>query len=92
MSMFPRRLSNAPTCTCGCSRADFPPNKRFGRKLANHAAAGSLHFLWYNFGHVHATLTRTNQEIRNIPVMAAGVSDRVWTPEGVVQILDQYAE
>lgn len=64
----------------------------FSRKLENHAAAVALHFMWYNFGHVHATLTAANGGIHTTPAMAAGVSDRVWTPEDVVNILPSYAK
>jgi IS1 family transposase len=63
----------------------------FSRKLENHAAAVALHFMWYNFCHVHATLTKANGGIHTTPAMAAGVSDRVWTPEDVVNILTRYA-
>jgi IS1 family transposase len=64
----------------------------FSRKLENHAAAVSLHFLWYNFGHVHATLTKASGGIHTTPAMAAGVSDRVWSVEDVVNILERYAK
>ena len=59
----------------------------FSRKLENHAAAVALHFMWYNFGHIHATLTKANGGIHTTPAMAAGVSDRVWTPEDVVALM-----
>ena len=53
----------------------------FSRKLENHAAAVSLHFMWYNFGRPHATLTKKAKGIHTTPTMAAGVSDHVWTAE-----------
>jgi len=59
----------------------------FSRKLENHAAAVSLHFLWYNFGHIHATLTKANGGIHTTPAMAAGVTSRVWTADDVVALL-----
>lgn len=59
----------------------------FSKKLENHAAAVSLHFLWYNFGHVHATLTKANGGIHTTPAMAARISDRVWTPEDVPALI-----
>ena len=64
----------------------------FSKKAENHAAAVSLYFLWYNFGHVHATLTKANGGIHTTPAMAAGISDRVWSPEDVVNILERYAK
>lgn len=63
----------------------------FSKKAENHAAAVSLHFLWYNFGHVHATLTEATDGIHTTPAMAAGVSDHVWTVEEVVRMVDNYA-
>ena len=53
----------------------------FSKKLANHAAAVALHFMWYNFGRVHQTLKTT-------PAVAAGVSDHVWSVEEIVKLLD----
>ncbi len=43
----------------------------FSKKLANLKAALALHFAYYNFCRIHATLRVT-------PAMAAGVTDRVW--------------
>jgi IS1 family transposase len=43
----------------------------FSKKLANLKAALALHFAYYNFCRVHATLRVT-------PAMAAGVADHVW--------------
>jgi hypothetical protein len=43
----------------------------FTKKLANLKAALALHFAWYNFVRVHATLRVT-------PAMEAGITDRVW--------------
>ncbi len=43
----------------------------FSKKLENHVAAISLHFMYYNFVRIHQTLRIT-------PAMAAGVTDRVW--------------
>jgi len=53
----------------------------FSKKAANHAAAGSLHFMWYNFGRVHQTLMTT-------PAIAAGVTDHVWSVEEIVGLLN----
>jgi len=64
----------------------------FSRKIENHAAAVSLHFLWYNFGHIHATLTKANGGIHTTPAMAAGIADHVWTVEEVVGLLESTEE
>jgi len=52
----------------------------FSKKLENHIAAVSLHFMFYNFVHIHQTLRVT-------PAMAAGVTDRVWEVSDVVNLL-----
>jgi len=52
----------------------------FSKKIENHAHAIAVHFMWYNFGRIHKTLRVT-------PAMAAGVSDRVWSLEDVVQLI-----
>lgn len=53
----------------------------FSKKLENHQAALSLHFMYYNFCRVHQTLRVT-------PAMEAGVTDHVWTIEELVSLLD----
>lgn len=53
----------------------------FSKKLENHVAAISLHFMYYNFVRIHQTLRVT-------PAMAAGVSDRVWEIADVIQLLE----
>ena len=45
---------------------------------AIHRVAVALHFAHYNFMHLHKTL-------RIAPAMAAGVSDRLWTLEELVE-------
>lgn len=49
----------------------------FSKKVENLQAAVSLHFAHYNFVRMHKTLRMT-------PAMAAGVSDRLWTLEELV--------
>ena len=51
------------------------------KKLENHAAAISLHFMHYNFCRVHQTLKTT-------PAVAAGVADHIWSVEEIVRLLD----
>jgi IS1 family transposase len=43
----------------------------FSKKLENLKAALALHFAWYNFCRVHASLRVT-------PAMAAGIADHIW--------------
>jgi IS1 family transposase len=50
----------------------------FSKKIENHRAAVALHFAHYNFVRQHRT-TRVS------PAMAAGVSDRLWTLEELVE-------
>ncbi len=53
----------------------------FSKKLENHIAAVSLHFMYYNFVRIHQTLRVT-------PAMAAGVTDRVWEIADLVALVD----
>ena len=53
----------------------------FSKKIENHAHAVAIHFMWYNFGRIHQTLRVT-------PAMAAGVTDRLWSLEDVIGLLE----
>ena len=53
----------------------------FSKKLANLKAALALHFAYYNFCRVHATLRVT-------PAMAAEVTDRVWNLRDLIYYLN----
>ena len=53
----------------------------FSKKLENHAAAVSLHFMHYNFCRVHQTLGTP-------PAVAAGVADHVWKIGEIVALLE----
>src|SRR5881275_326452 len=55
----------------------------FSKKVENHAAMVAIHFLYYNFARIHKTLRIT-------PAMAAGLSDRVWSLEEIVLMVDSY--
>lgn len=57
----------------------------FSKKLENHIAAVSLHFMYYNFVRIHLTLKIT-------PAMQAGVTDRLWRIEDIVKLVDEYRE
>ena len=53
----------------------------FSKKVENHEAAISLHYMHYNFARIHQTLRVT-------PAMEAGVADRVWSLGEIVKLLD----
>ncbi|HVA11854.1 MAG TPA: IS1 family transposase [Stellaceae bacterium] len=50
----------------------------FSKKIENLRAATSLHFAYYNFARVHKTL-------RTSPAMAAGIENRLWSLEELVE-------
>ncbi len=54
----------------------------FSKKVGNHVHALSLYFMAYNFVRIHKTL-------RTTPAMAAGVTDRLWSMEDVVNLIDR---
>ena len=53
----------------------------FSKKVDNHCHALALYFVFYNFVRIHKTLRVT-------PAMAAGVSDRLWSMEDIVALMD----
>jgi hypothetical protein len=53
----------------------------FSKKMANHACAVALHYMFYNFAKIHKTLRVT-------PAMQAGISDHVWTLEDIAKLAD----
>ena len=53
----------------------------FSKKIENHAAAISLHMMYYNFARVH-------QSLKTTPAAAAGVADHVWSIDEIVVLLD----
>ncbi len=52
----------------------------FSKKAENHAAMVAIHFMYYNFARIHKTLRVT-------PAMAAGLADRVWSLEEIVDLV-----
>ena len=52
----------------------------FSKKLDNHSHAIAMHFMYYNFCRVHASLPGT-------PAMAAGVTDKLWEVGDVVDLV-----
>lgn len=53
----------------------------FSKKVDNHIHALSLYFVFYNF-------TRTHKAHKLSPAMAAGVTDRLWSMEDIVGLID----
>jgi len=53
----------------------------FSKKIENHEHALAIHYMYYNFCRIH-------QSIRVTPAMEAGVSDRVWSLEDMIALLD----
>lgn len=53
----------------------------FSKKAENHAYMVALYTTWYNFVRQHKTL-------RVAPAMVAGISDRLWSMEDVVALID----
>lgn len=53
----------------------------FSKKVENHEAAVALHFMYYNFARIH-------QSLRVTPAMEAGISDHVWSLEGLVKLVN----
>lgn len=66
-----------------CSRRFTRLTNGFSKKLTNHAHALGLHFFIYNFCRKHLTTKTT-------PAVSAGVSDKVWTIEEVIEMCDEY--
>jgi IS1 family transposase len=57
----------------------------FSKKVDNHCYALALYFVFYNF-------VRTHKTLRVTPAMAAGISDRLWSMEDVVALMDAEGE
>lgn len=59
----------------------------FSKKLADHEAAISLYFMFYNFCRPHQTLTNklpSGKKVPTTPAMAAGLTGRAWTIEEMI--------
>jgi len=55
----------------------------FSKKVENHMHAISIYFMHYNFVRIHQTLRCT-------PAMEAGVTDRLWSIQDMVAIVDEW--
>jgi IS1 family transposase len=56
----------------------------FSKKFENHVHMVAIYTVWYNFVKMHKTLKMT-------PAMAAGVSDKLWSVEDMVALMDARA-
>jgi len=54
----------------------------FTKKIENHCHALALYFMLYNFVRIHKTLRVT-------PAMEAGVTDKLWSMEDILNIIDE---
>ena len=59
----------------------------FSKKAEHHAHAVSLFFLYYNYCRPHQTLTQ-DRGVKTTPAMATGLTDRVWTVDDIVSLMD----
>ena len=57
----------------------------FSKKAENHAHMVALYTTWYN-------LVRQHKTLRVAPAMAAGLSERLWSMEDVVALIDAAAD
>ncbi len=55
----------------------------FSKKIDNHCHALALYFVFYNFVRIHKTLKMT-------PAMAAGVTNKLWSMEDLVKLVENY--
>jgi len=53
----------------------------FSKKMENHCHALALYFMFYNFARIHKTLKVS-------PAMAAGVTNKLWSMENIVELID----
>jgi IS1 family transposase len=63
----------------------------FSKKVDNHVAAVAIHFMHYNFGRPHKSLTikdADGKSIKQTPAMAAGIADHIWTLTEIAGLLD----
>jgi IS1 family transposase len=57
----------------------------FSKKIDNHVYALALYFTFYNF-------VRQHKSLRMSPAMAAGISDRLWSMDDIVALIDARAK
>ena len=59
----------------------------FSKKVDNLEYEIALHFMYYNFCRIHKTLT-PKASIGVTPAMAAGITNRIWTIEDIVRLIE----
>jgi hypothetical protein len=55
----------------------------FSKKAENHSYAVALHFMYYNFVHIHKTLKCS-------PAMAARVTAKLWDVVDIVRMIEDW--
>jgi IS1 family transposase len=55
----------------------------FSKKFENHCHMVALYAVWYNFVRIHKTLRCT-------PAMEAGVTEKLWSLEDIVRVVDEW--
>ena len=58
----------------------------FSKKVEFHMYAIALHYTYYNYVRVHQTLSK-KAGVPTTPAMAAGLADRPWTVEDILNLL-----
>ncbi len=61
---------------------------KFSKRLANHVHAQAIFFAYYNFVKAHGGLKGPERHFT--PAMKAGVTDRVWTYDDLLDEVDRY--
>ena len=89
----PERISTSPVEHNNLAmrigmRGITPSTNAFARKVENHAAAISLHFMFYNFARPHRTLSEAAGPHKRItPAMFAGVANHLWSVREITALL-----
>jgi IS1 family transposase len=59
----------------------------YSKKLEFHLYAVALHVMWVNYCRPHSALSQGRNKVT--PAMAAGLADRVWTAEDILDLLEE---
>ncbi len=59
----------------------------FSKKIENHQYAVALYYIYYNFCKIHQSLTPKNS-IGVTPAMASGLTNRIWTIEDIIKLIE----
>jgi hypothetical protein len=62
----------------------------YSKKLANHLYAVALHVMWVNYCRPSQVLSKGRNKVT--PAMAAGLTDRVWTAEDILDLMAEHEE